>query len=130
MRVSEYYTCLSGLWEEMESMNVLPTVTAATPEITKLLAAIETMKEESKLFQFLNELDEIYGAQRSQLLMICLLPSVETACSAVQQEESQKEVLMQGVIGYGDVMAMFSKGGVNKPLMCTTCSRKGHTSDN
>lgn len=57
MRVSEYYTCLSGLWEEIESVNVLSTITATTPEITKLLAAIETMKLESKLFQFLNGLD-------------------------------------------------------------------------
>ncbi|XP_074376063.1 uncharacterized protein LOC141717763 [Apium graveolens] len=129
MKVNEYYTCLSGLWEEIDSMNMLPTITTNTPEITKLLAAIEIMKEESKLFQFLNGLDEIYGAQRSQLLMMCPLPSVEIACSAVQQDESQKEVLMQGIMGDNDVLAMYSKGSVNKIPLCAKCSRRGHTID-
>lgn len=68
MKVSEYYIGLSSLWEEIDSMNALPSVTIVNPEFTKLLNSIETLKEESKLFQFLNGLDEMYGAQRSQLL--------------------------------------------------------------
>lgn len=38
--------------------------------------------------------------------------------------------MLQGVTGDDDVMVMFGKGGVNKTLVCTTCSRKGHTRDN
>lgn len=71
-------------------MNVLPTIAAMTPKITKLLSAIEVMKQESKLFQFMNELDETYGAQRSQLLMMSPLPTVEISCETVLQEESQR----------------------------------------
>lgn len=128
MKVNEYFTCLSGLWEEIDSMNILPSVPTTT-EVTNLLKAIETMKQEAKLFQFLNGLDDMYGAQRSQLLMMCPLPSVEMACSAVQQEESQREVLTHGTLVDADTMAMYSKGGMNKPQMCITCGRKGHTSE-
>ncbi|XP_074378499.1 uncharacterized protein LOC141720043 [Apium graveolens] len=107
MKMSDYFTGMRGLWEEIESMNVLPTLTSITPEVSKLLQAIENMKEESKLFQFLNGLDEVYSVQRSQLLMITPLPSVEAACAAVQQEESQKEIISHGVLCDGDIMAMY-----------------------
>lgn len=129
LKVSEYFTSLSSLWEEIDSMNVLPAVTSNTAEINNLLKAIDNMKEESKLFQFLNGLDDVYGNQRSQLLMMIPLPSVEEACAAVQQEESQKEVLNQGVLGDNEVLAMFSKGNGDRNMMCTGCGRKGHSSD-
>lgn len=87
------------------------------------------MKEEAKLFQFLNGLDDVYGAQRSQLLMMCPLPSVEVACAAVQQEESQKEVLTYTGLGESDVMTMYSKGNVERNVQCSSCGRKGHAND-
>ncbi|XP_017250941.1 uncharacterized protein LOC108221584 [Daucus carota subsp. sativus] len=62
MKVSDYFTNLSSLWEEIESMNLLPTINNVTPEVTRLLTAIDVMKEEAKLFQFLNGLDDVYEA--------------------------------------------------------------------
>ncbi|XP_074346359.1 uncharacterized protein LOC141685137 [Apium graveolens] len=129
MKINEYFTCLSGLWEEIESMNVLPAVNTVTPEVAKLLRAIDDLKEEAKLFQFLNGLDDMYGAQRSQLLMMVPLSSVETACSAVQQEESQKELLTHNGVGESDVMAMYSRGNVERNMQCTNCGRRGHSND-
>lgn len=129
MKVSECFTNLSILLEEIDSMNTLPAITTVTTKITALLTVIHTMKEESKLFQFLNGLDDVYGAQWSQLHIMYPLPSVEVACSAVQQEESQKEVLTQGGMNDADMLAMYSKGNTHKVLSFTTCGRKGHTSD-
>ena len=54
--------------------------------------AIKQHQEEQKLFQFLNGLDHGYGALRSQLILMRTLPTVETATSMVQQDESQSEV--------------------------------------
>lgn len=68
--------------------------------------------------------------QRSQLLMITPLPSVEMACAAVLQEESQKDVLSQGIHGDGDVLAMYSStGNKDKALVCTACGKGGHSYD-
>ncbi|KAL8127085.1 hypothetical protein AgCh_014128 [Apium graveolens] len=106
--------------EEIESMNLLPTVPSPTTEVTKLLDAIDKIREESRLFQFLNGLDDAFGAQRSQLLkeicpkfnnllMMVPLPSVEEACSAIQQEEYQRDVLKNSYIHDVEMSAMLSK---------------------
>lgn len=79
MSIADYYTAMSSLWQEIESMNNLPTVSIMNAEITVLMKAIEVMKEESRLFQFLNDLNEVCGAQRSQLLIGSPLPTVEIA---------------------------------------------------
>lgn len=88
MSVNEYFTSMSSLWQEIESMNLLPTIKTVTADIEALLKAIDVMKEESKLFQFLNGLNDKFSPQRSQLLMISPLPTVETTCAVIQQEES------------------------------------------
>ena len=42
--ISDYYTRMKCVWEELDSMNVLPRVTNITPEISVFLAAINTQK--------------------------------------------------------------------------------------
>lgn len=37
MSVAAYYTALSSIWEELESMNILPIVKSNTVEVTALL---------------------------------------------------------------------------------------------
>ncbi|GKG54908.1 hypothetical protein Tco_0562895, partial [Tanacetum coccineum] len=85
------------VWEELDSLTVLPRLVTITPEIFAFLSAVEKQKEEQRLFQFLNGLYESYSAQRSQLLLINPLPSVENDCAVIQQEESQKDVFQTGV---------------------------------
>jgi len=91
--ISEYYTKMRGIWEEFSAMNDLPKFTNVNEEITNFLHALTKQNEEQKLFQFLNGLDEMYAAQRSQILLMNPLPSVESVCSMLQQEELQKHVL-------------------------------------
>ena len=131
LSVIDFYTNLSSIWDEIEAMNMLPVLANPTPEMTRLLEVLHTQKEESKLFYFLNGLDESYSALRSQLLMSNPLPTVEIACSIIQQEENQREVLKCS--GEDKISTMYSKGvtasGADKVVMCTNCHKKGHSAE-
>lgn len=118
---------MKGMWEEMDSLDQLPNVTTEAEDVTKLLEALETQKEERRLFQFLNGLNDIYGVQRSHLLMLVPLPSVEFACNTLQQEESQRTIL-NPVKASVESSAMYSKGARDVPV-CNACGIKSHTRD-
>ena len=63
--VSEYYPRMKCVWEELDSLTALPNLVTITPEITEFLNVVQRQKEEQRLFQFLNGLDECYSAQIS-----------------------------------------------------------------
>jgi len=125
--VSEYYTKLRCLWEELEDMSQLPKITAMTEEITMFLHAWTKQREEQKLFQFLNGLDDKFGPQRSQLPLMSPLPTVESACALIQQEESQKELLEFNHLET-DTTALYSRSESGRPI-CTHCGLKGHVKE-
>ncbi|KAL2940590.1 Na(+)-translocating NADH-quinone reductase subunit A [Bienertia sinuspersici] len=93
--VSEYYTHMRTLWLELESLSMMSPITEVNTEISAFIRCMNEQKEELKLFQFLNGLDDDYGLQRSQILMQTQLPTVEEACNMIQQEESQREIFKQ-----------------------------------
>lgn len=127
LSIIEYYTSMKTVWEELDSMNMLPSVTSTTPEVLKLLDTINTQKEESRLFQFLNGVNEMFNTQRSNLLMLTPLPTVETACATLEQEEAQRAVL--NASSSNEIMAMYGKAQSDRPLLCTVCDVKGHSAD-
>uniref|UniRef100_A0A803KUW9 GAG-pre-integrase domain-containing protein n=1 Tax=Chenopodium quinoa TaxID=63459 RepID=A0A803KUW9_CHEQI len=61
---------MKTIWEELESLNVLPAIGEVNAEVAAFLKALGKQNEEHKLFQFLNGLDDAYGPQRSQILMM------------------------------------------------------------
>lgn len=129
LSVNDYYTTMKTVWEELDPMNVLPTIPNTTIEVTKLLAEIGLQKEESKLFLFLNSLNEVYAPQRSQLLLIIPIPSVKNATSVIQREEAQRELLQGSKPNNADFLAMYSKGTNSMVFNYTAFGGKGHTQD-
>ncbi|PWA57489.1 hypothetical protein CTI12_AA409510 [Artemisia annua] len=125
--VSEYYTSMKCVWEELDSMNELPRIVNITPEIAVFLNALNTQKEEQRLFQFLNGLDDQFSSQRSQLLLNTPLPSVETACALLQQEESQRGVFGSATQLGVESTALYSKGETKEK--CDICGFKWHPPD-
>lgn len=128
LSVNAYYTAMRTVWEELDALNCLPSLTATSDEITKLLGEIQLQKEESKLFQFLNGLNDVYAPQRSQLLLMNPLPKVEHASAVLQQEEAQRDLLSTTKATESEMLAMYSKVP-NKTFHCTKCGGKSHTAD-
>ncbi|KAL2935127.1 Retrovirus-related Pol polyprotein from transposon RE2 [Bienertia sinuspersici] len=136
--INEYYTKMCSLWEELENLNEYPAITQLTPEITAYIQEIKRQQEEQHLFQFLNGLDEEYAQQRSQLLLQHPLPSVESACASLQQEESQREIFTESTYS-AESSAMWTKflkadkekqqalnSGEGYVEKCKVCGRKNH----
>lgn len=117
--ISEFYTRLKCIWEELESMEDLPKLTVITQEMRTFLKNLTRLKEEQRLFQFLNELYPTYSSQRNQILLMNPLPSVDSACSILQQEVSQKEFFDVKSIDV-QASAFFSKASVSSEK-CDSC---------
>ncbi|CAO2813648.1 unnamed protein product [Amaranthus hypochondriacus] len=124
MSVNEYYTYMQGMWEELDSLNVWPVLSVVSEEMQNFLDVLNKQRDEQKLFQFLTGLNDTYNPQRSHILMMTPLPSVEVVCSMIQQEESQREVSMNEKNDV-EISAMFSKGNE----VCKACGMKGHAED-
>lgn len=120
--ISEYYTRLRTLWEEIEAMNQLPSFSVTNTEVTQFLKVMDQQKEERRLFQFLNGLDEVYNAQRSQILLMNPLPTVESSCAMLHQEELQRQILNGSAIT-AEPTALYSR---NSEEICSKCGNKGH----
>ncbi|GJZ45341.1 cysteine-rich receptor-like protein kinase 8 [Tanacetum coccineum] len=120
--IGEYYTKMKCVWEELVNINVLPVISVINPKVSVFLAALNKQKEDQRLFQFLNGLEEHFSHQRSQILMIYPLPSDEVACSLLQQEESQR-LLFKSSVGI-ESTALLSKKVVKDK--CSICRFKWH----
>ncbi|XP_048490918.1 uncharacterized protein LOC104884383 [Beta vulgaris subsp. vulgaris] len=126
--INEYYTSMRSMWEELDTLNMLPVIAEPSVEVKSLLDTIELHKEESRLFQFLNGIDDVYSHHRSQLLMLTPLPNVENACAVLMQEEAQRALLHRPKID-DTVSAMNVYNNSEKLAVCNVCNKKAHTGD-
>ncbi|KAK9715337.1 hypothetical protein RND81_06G158300 [Saponaria officinalis] len=124
--VEEYYTQLQVIWDELESMSSLPTLSKVTTEIAEYLTAVDKQAEERRLFQFLNGLDKQYGMLRSNMLMMDPLPTVEHTVSLVLQEEMQSNNL--GHTKQQEHSALMSRGEIEREK-CVHCGRDNYKSE-
>lgn len=51
-KIHEFYIVMKGLWEEQDSLNILPPITEMTLKVNEFARALNAQKEEQRLFQF------------------------------------------------------------------------------
>ncbi|XP_071695390.1 uncharacterized protein [Rutidosis leptorrhynchoides] len=147
MIVATYYNKLKRFWDELQSLNGIPTCSCGkmrdcTCGIVEKFLEIESR---SKLIQFLMKLNDEFESVRSQILSMDPLPSINKAYYIVQQVEKQKQVTKHEY----NPTAFFAnnnKNGAsfsnnkngnnfkkiwrdNSDKKCTHCNMEGHTFD-
>lgn len=134
--VEEYYHELQGLWREIDYRRPNPMVHAEG--ITKFNEFVQ----ETRVYTFLDGLDDRLENVRAVVLQMTSFPSVEQAYAIVRRETSRQGVMLKEEEGIGSSMAMISQGyrhfevnsASNKyhskkektKLKCSHCGGTGH----
>ncbi|KAL2228641.1 UNVERIFIED_CONTAM: Retrovirus-related Pol polyprotein from transposon RE2 [Sesamum indicum] len=145
LTLTAYLTKVTKLWNELNCLMPTPKCKCGgcTCGINK---EIESLNSRNQLMQFLMGLHENFNNERSQILMLDPLPSIETAFSMIYTVEQQriiqtnlevtsnnvayqlalKENRREGDKGMQKRKFVFDK----KKLFCSHCKKQGHTQEN
>ncbi|KAJ9187744.1 hypothetical protein P3X46_003166, partial [Hevea brasiliensis] len=142
--VTDYFTQLKTMWDELENFRRIPNCTCAGQCECNALTTIRMYRENHYVIKFLKGLNEQFNTVRSQIMLNDPLPSINRVFSLVVQQERQ---LMLGNIteskafvnksspsnhqrfafGKGDDEGNKRYGVHNSNKVCTLCGRLRHT---
>ncbi|XP_078161806.1 uncharacterized protein LOC144557152 [Carex rostrata] len=105
--IEEYYHEMQGLWREIDYRRPNPMIHAE--DITKFNEFVQ----ETRVYTFLDGLDDRLDNVRAVVLQMTSFPSVEQAYVIVRRETSRQGVMLKGEEGIGSSMAMVSQGYKN-----------------
>src|ERR1044072_3486766 len=131
LTVSEYFTALKKLWEELEQFRPMPRCVCVVPCRCPASRNMKLYQDQDCTMRFLMGLNESFSAIRSQILAIEPFPTLNKVFSLVNQHERQ--------YGMSDSESSQVLANSAKPLrgknyntkssdkVCTHCGRSGHT---
>ncbi|XP_061368692.1 uncharacterized protein LOC133311632 [Gastrolobium bilobum] len=139
--VSEYFTSLKTLWDELSNLRPLPTCTCGSS--TK----IREYREGDQVIRNLRGLNEQFAHVRSQIMLMTPLPTINKAFSLVMQQERQLQLDVHG--GNASETKKFAsstenfrgrgssyrgrgrfnggRGQISGSKFCTHCKKTNHT---
>lgn len=96
MNVSEFYTLIKTIWDELHDANPMPycTCNKCTSGLTQ---KIHTREQEHRLIQFMMKLNDTLSTVRGNILMTQPLPKLSQANRSFTQEERHKELTQTSV---------------------------------
>ncbi|XP_014498998.1 uncharacterized protein LOC106760077 [Vigna radiata var. radiata] len=89
--VSQFFTDLKILWEELESLRPIPNCTCKTPCSCQLSKISLKYREIEHVICFLKGLNETYNTVRTQILLMEPLPNINRVFSLIMQQERQEK---------------------------------------
>lgn len=85
--ISEYYTELKALWDELENFRPLSQCTCSTKCTCGTLKCMRSFRDQDYTIRFLKGLNEQYSHVTSQIMMMDPFPPIAKAFSMVIQQE-------------------------------------------
>lgn len=133
MSVSNYFTKLKGLWDELLNYRPFPHCLCGAMKM------LIDFQHQEYVVKFLMGLNDSFSNVRGQILLNEPLPSINKVFSLILQEEKQKE-LTSSMMPSTDSVALFSRSNENhggnrfsnpypkreRPV-CSHCGITGHT---
>ncbi|XP_014503011.1 uncharacterized protein LOC106763324 [Vigna radiata var. radiata] len=150
--VSQFFTNLKILWEELESLRPIPVCTCENPCCCDLSKVSLKYREMEHVICFLKGLNDSYNTVKTQILLMDPLPNVNRVFSLIIQQERQEKhntetkILVNMVErsnqwkpdqswrnhGRGTGMRGQGKGRGRNPnygKQCSYCNKMNHTVD-
>ncbi|KAM1845503.1 hypothetical protein ACFX13_019801 [Malus domestica] len=124
--ISNYYTKLKALWDELSSYNKEATCTCGG------LEHLNKREEKERVMQFLMGLNDSYSAIRGQILLMQPLPDTRRVYSLILQQEKQVEVsLNRENLNHHAMLATHASDTGNQANQvqkkkCSYCDQGGH----
>ncbi|XP_027915985.1 uncharacterized protein LOC114175418 [Vigna unguiculata] len=87
--VTDFFTNLKALWEELESLRPTPSCTCKVKCECDFIKTVIKHKEFKYIMCFLKGLNDVYGTVKTQILLIEPLPGINRVFSLVMQQERQ-----------------------------------------
>ncbi|XP_022642959.1 uncharacterized protein LOC111242697 [Vigna radiata var. radiata] len=89
--VSQFFTDLKILWEELESLRPIPSCTCEIPCSCDLSRISLKYREAEHVICFLEGLNDSYNTVRTQILLMDPLPNINRVFSLIMQQERQEK---------------------------------------
>ncbi|KAF5471273.1 hypothetical protein F2P56_011717 [Juglans regia] len=130
--VSEYFTQLNGIWEEMHNYRPVPCCSCGLCTC-QALKSVGDVQETDYVFKFLMGLNDSYEHIRGQIILMRPMPSLDKTFSLVLQEERQRQTRNLIVSSLeASALAVYSNQAKRKEksdLSCFHCGKLGRTKE-
>ncbi|XP_061356511.1 uncharacterized protein LOC133300942 [Gastrolobium bilobum] len=126
--VTDYYTQLRSIWDELESSRKL--IACASGDTCAFTKSVTAELEHDRVYQFLIGLDHhIYGTLITQILNSNPLPTINRVFAMVIQEESHKAMVRTAEIPYDALGCALHTAPLDPSkarIICSHCGRPNH----
>jgi len=144
-KVTEFFTDLRGLWEELDQYRPMPQCTCPIQCTCLAMRNNKGFRAEDRIIKFLMGLNEDYQGVTSQVLLMDPLPQINRVFSMVMQQERKMEYNVvsspatviddtaSGLVNAMDGQRQYGRGrgnnfqGRGTPRICSFCNRTNHT---
>uniref|UniRef100_A0A0D3A4D9 Retrotransposon Copia-like N-terminal domain-containing protein n=1 Tax=Brassica oleracea var. oleracea TaxID=109376 RepID=A0A0D3A4D9_BRAOL len=135
--VSDYYTKLMQLWEELKNHDSPYTCCCNRPDCSSLKRILQR-DEQDKILKFLTGLNDTFTSTKAQILMMEPRPNIAKVFNLVSQEEMQRSMKSTSNVAFSvsqnttpadNVVAAYNAGypkNKSRPI-CSHCGIAGHT---